>query len=70
MGEDKGLKMDVKVFLRRKNKVVGELDLALEVLAAAFRIELYLMRLREMSFMFMLMLKAMGTCLHRLAEAA
>ena len=70
MGEDKGLKMDVKVFFGRKNKVVGELDLALEVLAATLRIELYLMRLREMSFMFVLMLKAMGTSLRRLAEAA
>ena len=70
MGEDKGLKMDVKVFLRGKNKVVGELDLALEVLAAAFRIELYLMRLREMSFVFVLMVVAMQARFRRLAKAA
>ena len=40
MSEDYRLKMDVKVFLRRKNIVVGELDLAFEVLTAAFGVEL------------------------------
>ena len=70
MDEGKRLEMDVKVFFGRKNEVVGELDFALEVLAAAFRIELDFMRLREMSLVFVLMLKAMQARLRRLAEAA
>ena len=69
MDEGKRLEMDVKVFFGRKNEVVGELDFALEVLAAAFRIELDFMRLREMSLVFVLMLKAMQARLRRLAEA-
>ena len=71
MGENKRLEMNVKVFFRRKNKVVSELDFALEVFAAAFCFELDFMRLRETGFVFVLMLKAMGTSLRRRdAEAA
>ena len=62
--------MNVKVFFGRKNKIVGELDFALEIFAAAFRIELDFMRLREMDFVFVLMLKAMQTRLRRIAETA
>lgn len=69
MCQDKGLEMDVKVFFERKNEVVGELDFALEILAAAFCIELDFMWLREMSLVFVLMLKAMQARLRRLAKA-
>ena len=34
--EDKRLKMDVQMLVRRKNVVVGELDLAVVIVAAAF----------------------------------
>ena len=40
MGQDEGLQAENQVFVGRKNVVVGELDLAVEVLAAAFGIEL------------------------------
>lgn len=70
MGEDKRLERNVKVFFRRKNEVVSELDLALEVLAATLRIELDFMWLRELDFVFMLMLKAMQTRPGRIDETA
>ena len=40
MSEDNRLQMDVDVFFRRKNEVVSELDLAVEVFAAAFGVEM------------------------------
>ena len=40
MGQDEGLQAENQVFVRRKNIVVGELDLAIEVLAAALGVEL------------------------------
>ena len=61
MGEGKGLKMNVKVFFGRKNVVVGELDEALEILAATFGIELQAMVLYKMSLMLVFMGKAMHT---------
>ena len=39
-GQDKGLQTDNQVFVWRKNIVVGELYLTVEVLAAAFGVEL------------------------------
>ena len=65
MGKGKRLKMDVKVFLGRKNEVVGELDFALEVLTAAFGVELKPVLMYEMGFvlMLMLMLQAMRASL-------
>ncbi len=55
MDEDKRLEMDVKLFLRRKNEVIGELYLAVEVIAAAFGIELHDI-VRQSGFHFMLMM--------------
>ena len=45
----------MEVFLGRKNIVVGELDLAVEILAAAFGVELHDVVLHD-GFRFMLML--------------
>ena len=45
--------MDVKLFLRRQNEVIGKLDLAVEVIAAAFGIELHDI-VRQSGFRFML----------------
>ena len=39
MDENKGQELDINVFFGRKNVVVGELDLAVEVLAAALGAE-------------------------------
>ena len=61
MGEDKRLEMNVKVFLWRKNIVIGKLDDAFKILTAAFGIELDFMRLHKMSLVFMFMGKAMRT---------
>ena len=68
MDENKRLEIDVKVFFGRKNEIVGKLDFALEVLAAALCIELCFMRLREMGLMVVLMVVAMQARLCRLAE--
>ena len=40
MCEDYRLEMDVYVLVRRKNVVVSKLDLAVEVVAAAFGVEM------------------------------
>ena len=40
MCEDYRLEMDVDVLVRRKNVVVGKLDLAVEIIATAFGIEM------------------------------
>ena len=40
MRQDKGLQADKQVFVGWKNEVVGELDFAVEILAATFGIEL------------------------------
>ena len=70
MGEGKGLKMNVKVFFGRKNVVVGELDEALEILAAAFGVELQVVMLYKMSLMLVFVGKAMHTRLCRIDETA
>ena len=55
MGQDEGLQADNQVFVRRKNEIIGKLDLAVEVIAAAFGIELHDI-VRQSGFHFMLMM--------------
>ena len=62
--------MDVKMFVGRKNEVVGELDQALEILAAAFGVELKSVLMHKMGFMFGFMAMAMRTRLGRVNKAA
>ena len=70
MDEDKRLEMDVKLFVRRKNIVVGELDLAIEVLAAAFGVELYAMLRHGVGFMLVLVTEAVHTRLRSIDKTA
>ena len=72
-GQDKGLQADNQVFDWRKNIVVGELDLAVEVFAAAFGIELESIKLPKVRFGFfvlLLMVKAMHTMVCHCTKAA
>ena len=62
--------MEFKVFLRRKNVVVGELNLAFEVLAAAFGVELEAVLWHSVSLMLVLVAMAMHARLCRVNEAA
>ena len=62
--------MDVEVFVRRKNVVVGELDLAVEILAAAFGVELYAMLRHGMGLMLVLVTEAVQTRLRSIDETA
>ena len=41
MRQDNGLQVDNQVFVRRKNEVVGELNLAVEIVTATFGVELH-----------------------------
>ena len=59
MGQDEGLQVDHQVFLRRKNVVVGKLNLAFEILAAAFGVELDAVLWHSVSFMLMLVAMTM-----------
>ena len=68
MGEGKGLKMNVEVLVGRKNEVVGELDQALEVLAAAFGVELHAMVLYKMNLVLVFVGKTMHTRFRRVDE--
>lgn len=62
MTGDYRLEMNVKVlFLRRKNVVVGELNLAFEVLAAAFGVELYAMLRHGVGLILVLVTEAVHT---------
>ena len=70
MGEDKRWEKNVKVFLRRKNVVVGELNLAFEVLAAAFGVELYAMLRHSIGFMLVLVTEAVHTRLRSIDKTA
>ena len=70
MGEGKGLEMNIQMFFGRKNVVVGELDQALEVLAAASGVELQTMVLYKMSLMVVFVGKAMHTRFCRINETA
>jgi len=53
MAEDKRLKMDVQMFLRRKDEVVELYD-ALKILAAAFGVELEFVLMLKVGLVFML----------------
>ena len=70
MRENKRLEMDVKVFVGRKNEVVGELNHTLEILAAAFGVELQAVVLDKMSLMLMFVGKAMHTRFCRIDKTA
>ena len=71
MDEDKRLEMDVKLFVRRKNEVVGELYLAVEVIAAAFGIELHdIVRQSGFHLMLMMVTPAMHAVVGCIAQAA
>ncbi len=70
MREDYRLEMDVKVFLRRKNVVFGELNLAFEVLAAAFGVELYAMLRPSVGLMLVLVTEAVHTRLRSIDKTA
>ena len=68
MGQYKGLQLDNQMFVGRKNIVVGELDLAVEVLTAAFGVELDGVVRHEMDLV--LMLQTMVARLCRIDETA
>ena len=73
VGQNERLQADNQVLVRRKNIVVGELDFAVEVLAAAFGTELddimsHLMAFRRL--VVMLVAEAMQATFSRFAETA
>ena len=69
-GKYKGLQVDNQMFVRRKNEVVGELDDAVEILAAAFGVELYHILMRDVGFVPMLMPNAMMARFRRIDKAS
>ena len=73
MGQEEGLQVDNQMFVNRKNIAVGELDLAVEIVAAAFGIELESIKLPKVRFGFfvlLLMVKAMHTMVCHCTKAA
>ena len=70
MDEDKRLEKEVLLFVGRKNVVVGELNLAFEVLAAAFGVELDSVLWHSVGLMLVLVAMAMHARLCRVNEAA
>ena len=62
--------MDVKLFLRRKNEVIGKLDLAVEVIAAAFGVELEAVLWHSVGFMLMLVAMTMHARICRINKTA
>ncbi len=71
MGQDEGLQADNQVFVRRKNKVIGELDFAVEVLTATFGVELYdILRQRGFHFVLMMVIPAMHAFVGCIEKAA
>lgn len=73
MWQNKRLQTDNQLFFKRKNKVVGELDFAVEIVAAAFGAELEWIVLPKMSFGFCVlkfMVEAMQTIVCHCTEAA
>ena len=71
MREDYRLEMNVDVFVRRKNVVVGKLDLAVEVIAAAFGIEMEdLVKRDRLRFVLMMVTQAMHAFRGGIAETA
>ena len=73
MWQNKRLQTDNQLFFKRKNKVVGELDFAVEIVAAAFGAELERIVLPKMCFSFFVlkfMVEAMQTMVYHCTEAA
>ena len=70
MRQDDGLQVDNQVFVGRKNEVVGELDLAVEVLAAAFGVELEAVLWHSVGFMLMLVAMTMHARFCRINKTA
>ena len=71
MGQDEGMQADNQLFLWRKNEVIGELDFAIKVIAAAFGIELHdIVRQRGFRFMLMVVTQAMHAVVGCIAQAA
>ncbi len=71
MRQDDGLQVDNQVFVRRKNEVVGELDLAVEVITAALGVELHnIERQRGFHFMLVMVTQTMHTISGSIAETA
>ena len=70
MGQDEGLQVDHQVFIRRKNEVIGELYLAVEVLAAAFGVELEAVLWHSVGFMLMLVAMTMHARFCRINKTA
>ena len=71
MGQNDGLQIDNQVFVGRKNIIVGELDLAVEVFAAALGIELDdIVQFSGFHLMVLMMVPhAMHTCHRGITEA-
>ncbi len=71
MRQDNGLQVDNQVFVRRKNEVVGELYLTVEVVTATFGVEMHnIERQRGFHFMFMIVSQTMHTISGSIAETA
>ena len=73
MGQDKGLQLDNQMFVGRKNIVVGELDLAVEVLATALGIIMecfVLLKVCFGSFVLVFMVEAVHTLVCHYAKTA
>lgn len=71
MRQDDGLQVDNQLFVRRKNEVVGELYLTVEVVTATFGIEMHnIERQRGFHFMFMIVSQTMHTIRGSIAETA
>ena len=71
MGQDEGMQADNQLFLWRKNEVIGKLDFAIKVIAAAFGIELHdIVRQSGFHFMLVMVTPAMHAVIGCIAQAA
>lgn len=71
MRQDDGLQVDNQVFVRRKNEVIGELYLTVEVVTATFGVEMHnIERQRGFHFMLMIVFQTMHTISGSIAETA
>ena len=70
MDEDKRLEKDVKLFFWKKNVVVSKLNLAFEVLATAFGVELEAVLWHSVGFMLMLVAMTMHARICRINKTA
>ena len=70
MDEDKRLEKDVKLFFRKKNVVVSKLNLAFEVLATAFGVELEAVLWHSVGFMLMFVAMTMHARFCRINKTA